>query len=115
MQPQMLRSMCALSFGFILLILAYQNAHAQTAGAQSVNGQCAPRAAVLNALGTKYAEARRAVGMAGQNTVMELFVNPATRSWTITATSPSGVTCLVASGSHFEAVNDPAPAKGSPA
>ena len=96
-----------LSFGFALLILATQNAHAQAA-------QCAPRADVLTALATKYGEARRGIGIAGQNAVMELFVNPSTGTWTIISTSPDGKTCLIASGSNFEATSDPAPAKGSP-
>lgn len=98
----------ALSFGFVLLILATQNAQAQSA-------QCAPRPEVLTALATKYGEARRGIGIAGQNAVMELFVNPVTGTWTITATSPEGKTCLIASGSNFEGISDPAPAKGSPA
>ena len=98
----------ALSFGFTLLILATHNAHAQPA-------QCALRPDVLAALATKYGEARRGIGIAGQNAVMELFVNPATGTWTILVTTPDGKTCLIASGSDFEATRDPAPAKGSPA
>lgn len=97
----------ALSFGFALLIFVTQNAHAQTP-------QCAPRPDVLTALATKYGEARRGIGIAGQNAVMELFVNPSTGTWTIIATSPDGKTCLIASGSNFEMTQDPAPAKGSP-
>ncbi len=98
----------ALSFGFALLIFATQNAHAQTP-------QCASRPDVLAALATQYGEARRGIGIAGQNAVMELFVNPSTGTWTIIATSPDGKTCLIASGSNFEMTQDPAPAKGSPA
>jgi hypothetical protein len=97
----------ALSFGFALLIFATQNAHAQTA-------QCGPRSDVLSVLATKYGEARRGIGIAGQNAVMELFVNPSTGTWTIIATSPDGKTCLIASGRNFEATRDAAPAKGSP-
>lgn len=98
----------ALSFGFALLIFATQNAHAQAA-------QCGPRPDVLSALATKYGEARRGIGIAGQNAVVELFVNPSTGTWTIIATSPDGKTCLIASGSNFEGTSDPAPAKGIPA
>lgn len=98
----------ALSFGFALLMFAAQNAFAQPS-------QCAPRPDVLAALATKYGEARRAIGIAGQTSVMELFVNPSTGTWTIIATSPDGTTCLIASGGSFEMTDDPAPAKGSPA
>ena len=83
-----------LSFGFALLIFATQNAQAQTP-------QCAPRPDVLAALATQYGEARRGIGIAGQNVVMELFVNPSTGTWTFVATSPDGKTCLIASGSNF--------------
>jgi len=105
------RPLFALSFGFVLLILATQNAHAQNAPSP----QCAPRPAVLEALANGFGEARRAVGIAGQAHVMELFVNPETGTWTITATRPDGVMCLIASGSNFEQVQGSAPAKGSPA
>lgn len=107
MHDPLQKRLFALTFGFALLIFATQNAHAQTP-------QCAPRPDVLTALATKYGEARRGIGIAGQNAVMELFVNPSTGTWTIIATSPDGKTCLIASGSNFEMTQDPAPAKGSP-
>ncbi len=108
MNPNLQKPFFALSFGFALLIFATQNAFAQTA-------QCAPRPDVLAALADKYGEARRGIGIAGQNAVMELFVNADTGTWTMIATTPDGKTCLIASGSNFETVSDPAPAKGSPA
>lgn len=108
MTPNLQKPLFTLSFGFALLIFATQNAFAQSP-------QCAPRADVLAVLGGKYGEARRGVGIAGQNAMMELFVNETTGTWTMTATTPEGKTCLIASGSAFEPVTDPAPAKGSPA
>lgn len=110
MSPYHIKSLFTLSFGFAALIVAVQNAHGQT----PPPAQCAPRAEVVQALGQKYGEARRAMGIAGQSNVMEMFSNAATGTWTITATAPNGLMCLIASGSHLEFVTDPAPAKGSP-
>lgn len=97
----------ALSLGFAGLILATHAAHAAT--------QCGPRDQVLPALQQKYGEARTGMGLIGTAQVMEIFTNPETGSWTITASLPDGVTCLVASGEHYESVTDPLPAKGDPA
>ena len=55
------------------------------------------------------------MGLVGTAQVMEIFTNPETGTWTITASLPDGVMCLVASGAHFEAVTEPLPAKGYPA
>lgn len=120
MSPHLTKTFFTLSFGFAALIFAVQHAQGQTPPAQAHPAQtpptqCAPRADVLQALGSKYGEARRAIGIAGQSNVMELFANPTTGTWTITATAPNGLMCLLASGSNLEFVTDPAPAKGSPA
>ena len=115
MSPHLSKTLFTLSFGFAALIFAVQHAHGQTPLPQTPSSQCAPRADVLQALGSKYGEARRAIGIAGQTNVMELFANPETGTWTITATAPNGSMCLLASGSNLEFVTDPAPAKGSPA
>jgi hypothetical protein len=110
----------ALSFGFAALILATQNAHGQPAPqsipqANANADQCGPRAAVLAALENSYGEGRRGIGMAGAQTVVEIFANSQTGTWTVIATRPDGVTCLLASGTDFEALTPPAPARGSPA
>ena len=46
---------------------------------------------------------------------MEMFVNAATGTWTITVTLPDGETCLVATGENFEPLVEALPAKGDPA
>ena len=65
-------------------------------------------------LATKYGETRRSIGLAANNTVMELFASP-TGSWTITVTLPEGMTCLMASGQGFETIAEERPAMGNPA
>jgi hypothetical protein len=97
----------ALSLGFAGLILWTDSAAA--------NPPCAPRADVVAHLGQKYSETRRSMGLAANSTVMEVFASEATGTWTITVTTPQGITCLIASGQSFEAVVEQQPAKGSPA
>ena len=103
----MQKMLFALSFGFAGLILAAQ-------AAQSAP-QCAPRDAVLAQLNGKYGETRLGMGLAANNTVMELFASDASGSWTITVTLPDGLTCLVASGQGYETIAEQLPARGDPA
>jgi hypothetical protein len=84
-----------LSFGFLILLLLTDHSFAQSA-------QCGPRKAVLAALEQSYHEAAFAMGMAGGGALVEVFANLTTGSWSILATSPAQITCLVASGDHFE-------------
>ncbi len=112
--PHLQNTLFTLSLGFAALAMATQNAFGQTPPPAAPNAQCAPRAQVLQALSDAYGEGRRAIGVAGQTNVMELFVNSETGTWTITGTRPDGMMCLIASGSHFETVSEPAPAKGTP-
>lgn len=83
--------------------------------AHAQQGQCAPRDRVVAHLAAKYSETRRSVGLAANNMVLEVFASEETGSWTITVTSAQGITCLVASGQNFQAVQDDPPATGSPA
>lgn len=77
--------------------------------------QCAPHDVVARQLADQFGETRRSIGLAQDNTVMELYAAPATGIWTLTVTLPNGLTCLVAAGSAFETLSDPLPAKGDPA
>ena len=78
---------------------------ASTAMAQTQN--CAKREAVLDRLAERYGESRQSIGMAPQGRVIEVFASLETGTWTITVTLPSGVTCLVASGQSYEALDEP--------
>ncbi|WP_305970432.1 MULTISPECIES: hypothetical protein [unclassified Mameliella] len=71
---------------------------------------CAPRAAVIERLAAMYGETRQAIGLGANGAIMEVFASDGTGTWTITVTMPNGISCLVASGDTFEAINaDPAP------
>ncbi len=105
----MTKDLMIASLGFAGLILTSLPATAQG------QPQCGPRAAVVAQLAQKYAETRRSIGVAANNTVMEVYAAADTGTWTITVTTPQGMTCLVASGQGFEAVVEELPAKGDPA
>lgn len=102
----MSQQLFALSFGLAAVLAASQIAHSAP--------QCDSRETVLALLADRYSETRRAIGIAGQSAVMELFAAEETGTWSITVTLADGQTCLVASGTNYEAVTE-TPAKGDPA
>jgi hypothetical protein len=69
---------------------------------------------VIKTLAERYAETRRSIGIAANNMVMEIFAATESGTWTITVTTPQGMTCLVASGQGFEAINEALPPVGEP-
>ena len=88
--------------------------HINAAQAQSGWAACSARDKVIAALVSKYGETRHGIGLAANNTVMEVFASDRTGTWTIAVTMPSGVTCLVASGSGYEDVVELLPVPGDP-
>ena len=64
-------------------------------------------AAVLIAPFAAQAQSRQSIGMAPQGRVVEVFASLETGTWTITITMPNGITCLMASGQSFEALDEP--------
>ena len=73
--------------------------------------QCAGHTMIADALAKNFSEVRRSIGLAQDNTVMELYASDKTGTWTLTVTMPSGMTCLVAAGSNFETVAPATPVK----
>ena len=80
--------------------------------AQTTPRNCAPHAVVAETLAGQYGESRHAAGLVANGQLMELYASTDSGSWTITLTAPSGMTCLLASGQNFEALDDPLPAAG---
>ena len=99
----MTRHFFALSLGIGAMLLA-------TGHAFGAPDQCAPRDRVLERLASKYGESRRSIGLAPNNAVVEVFASDDTGTWTITVTTATGTTCLVASGQSFETLAE-APVK----
>jgi len=103
----MTRDMLALSFGFAALIAATNIARAEPA-------PCADHQVVVERLEQGYGETRRAIGLAGDDTVVEIFASDETGTWTIAVTRAGEPTCLVAAGQAFEILADtPAPGDGA--
>ncbi|WP_371168207.1 hypothetical protein [Aliiroseovarius sp. 2305UL8-7] len=95
-----------LAFGMITgaVLFSVQNAHAERLN-------CAPRNALIERLAEAYGETRRSIGLAANNTMVEVFASSESGTWTITVTTPQGITCLVANGRSFETLNEvPTPA-----
>ena len=98
------RPFFALSFGVGALLLATHHAFAQPSRV------CAPRATVVEQLEGSWGEVRRSAGLGASNRLIELFVAEETGTWTIIATLPTGLTCILAAGTDFELL--PLPAAG---
>ena len=64
-------------------------------------GMCGKRADFVKALNDKYQESNKALGIAGQVNLVELFSSK-TGSWTILVTTPEGKTCIIAAGNSWE-------------
>lgn len=76
---------------------------------------CAPRDSVVDRLAEGYGESRQSMGLGANNAVIEVFASDETGTWTITVTTPNGLTCLVASGQSYETLAEALPAKGNDA
>ena len=72
---------------------------AHPASAQEV---CGPRAELIKRLADKYQEAPIAVGIVPGGGVVEVLSSTDGTSWTILASFPSGVTCLVLAGENLQ-------------
>ena len=105
----MINTLIRATTGLGLMALAAQQVWAE--GGRN----CAPRPVVLERLAESYGETRQSIGLGAQGVVIEMFASRETGSWTITATLPDGVTCLVASGEGYEALAEALPAQGNDA
>ena len=93
----------------LIMVLSFVMGLTPPAMAQSTQ-TCAPRATIVERLGTTYGETRQSIGLGANNAVIEVFASNTTGSWTITVTMANGMTCLIASGQAFETVTEMLPA-----
>ncbi|WP_375689072.1 hypothetical protein [Pseudooceanicola sp. LIPI14-2-Ac024] len=96
-------------------ILAACLVTASVTAAQAQGRPCAPRDNVIARLAERYGESRKSIGIGANNQVVEMFASDESGTWTITVTSPTGLTCLVASGQAYEAMADALPDTSDPA
>lgn len=76
--------------------------------------QCAPRQVMVGALASQYGETRHGMGLVSDQSVVELWINEATGTWTATYTDPAGQSCIAASGEAWQVRSDPLPPEGQP-
>ncbi len=76
-----------------------------TVGASSASAEagCDNRAKILSALDQEYKEAPVGIGLTQSGRVIELLVSRK-GSWTLLATGPTGLSCLIAAGENWEAM-----------
>ena len=67
---------------------------------------CAPRAALIQKLESEFQEVPDSIGVTTAGGLFEILVSPA-GTWTMLATGPGGISCLVLSGEGFTSVRGP--------
>ena len=68
---------------------------------------CKPREEIVEILGEKYQESRRAYALASPQQMLELFAAES-GSWTALITRPDGISCIVAAGTAWTEVDEAA-------
>lgn len=81
--------------------------------AASQGASCADRTLMVGRLAEKYGETLQGAGLNQSNNMIELFANAKTGTWTILATTPNGMSCMMAAGRAWQGFAI-APVKGSP-
>jgi hypothetical protein len=99
-----------MTFGLILGLAMAFTSPAPRADAQTT--YCAPHGIIVERLGQGYGETRQSIGLGSDNVVLETFASRETGTWTITITTPGGLTCLLASGQAFELLSEATAATG---
>jgi hypothetical protein len=71
---------------------------------QNTQKSCTDRTTALSHLSKNYQEEPVAIGLATSGGIVEVLTNDKGSSWSIILTMPTGVTCLVASGEGWQAL-----------
>ncbi len=79
------------------------NLAAPGAQAQQTGPLCDARTTVLKMLNGTFDEKPNAMGLANNGTVVEVLKSEE-RTWTIIMTAPNGVSCMLATGKHWQVV-----------
>lgn len=90
---------------FLAAVLAFP-AVAQT---QTADVTCDDSARLERMLSTVMRAERRALGLRGPETLLEVWIDPRTQDWTLVQTYTNGTSCIIAMGQHWEDLT-PAPA-----
>lgn len=79
-------------------------------GATEAQGEspCAARAQLAERLAKKYQESQAGAGLQSTSRIIEVWAS-LDGTWTIIATDPRGVSCILASGTHWRRIAPPVP------
>ena len=90
---------------FVLALCALATfAVAPAAQAAQQGPKCGPRNAIAKVLTARFAELPVSIGLAKSGAVMELFSSASGGTWTLLATNPQGVSCIVSHGETWMSV-----------
>ena len=73
---------------------------------------CSPYPLLKQELAKSFAEQPVGTGLTQAGAVLQLWISPDGRTWTITQTQPNGVSCIMSSGSYWD--SSAAPQPGTP-
>ena len=82
-------------------------------GAQAAE-QCALREQVISKLRDGFSERQQSLGLMDNGSILELYANEDTGTWTVIQRRPDGQSCLMASGQMFEGDVQPLGPEGDP-
>ena len=108
LRKELVRRTCVAAAAAILVVLSI-GGYALGAKTQSTPpNDCYERAKIIEGLEGGFAEKLTSVGLARNGNLIEVLTS-AEGSWTIISTQPSGYSCLIAAGKHWDNVPDKAP------
>lgn len=67
--------------------------------------QCAGTDQVAELLAANFGEVVQGLGLDASGNMMMVWANVATGTWTITASTPAGMTCVIGAGEYYQAIN----------
>ena len=94
---------------YIFTFLAGLLAFPAVAQSQTADVTCDDSARLKHMLSNTMQAERRALGLRGPETVLEVWIDPRTQDWTLVQTYTNGTSCIIAMGEHWEDLT-PAPA-----
>lgn len=94
---------------YVFPFLAGFMAFPAVAQAQTADVTCDDSAGLERMLSTVMRAERRALGLRGPETLLEVWIDPRTQDWTLVQTYTNGTSCIIAMGEHWEDLT-PAPA-----
>ncbi len=76
--------------------------------------RCGQRSILVEYLFERFGEVPHAIGLASDNSLMEVFASEATGTWSVLMTRPGGPSCLVSAGSAYQSIIASPKKQGTP-